>query len=67
MKNVKTVKNLVTIVGQVMVARTAISRLRQARGDGDRLELVDALINVVALVSGTLVIVRRLRAGEEEA
>ena len=65
MKNVNTIKNLVTIVGQVMVARTAISRLRQARGDGDRLELVDALINVVALVSGTLVVVRRLRAGEE--
>ena len=67
MKNVNTIKNIVTIIGQVMVARTAISRLRQARGDGDRLELVDALINVVALVSGTLVIVRRLRAGEEEA
>jgi hypothetical protein len=66
-KNIKTIKNLVTIVGQVLVARTAVSRLRQARGDGDRLELVDALINVVALVSGTLVIVRRLRSGEEEA
>ena len=67
MKNVNTIRNLVTIIGQVLVARTAISRLRQARGDGDRLELADALINVVALVSGTLVIVRRLRSGEEEA
>jgi hypothetical protein len=66
-KNVKTIKNLVTIVGQVMVARTAVSRLRQARGGDDRLELVDAFINIVALVSGTIVIVRRLRAGEEEA
>jgi hypothetical protein len=66
-KNVKTIKNLVTIVGQVLVARTAVSRLRQARGGDDRLELVDAIINIVALVSGTLVIVRRLRSGEEEA
>ena len=67
MKNAKNVKNVITIVGQLLVARTALSRLRQARGDGDRMELADALINVIALVTGTLVIVRRLRSGEEEA
>jgi hypothetical protein len=63
----RNVKSLVTIAGQVLVARTALSRLRQARGEGDRLELLDALVNVVALVSGTIVIIRRLRSGKEEA
>ena len=50
-----------------MAGRTAIQRLKQAREDGDRLELVDALLNAVVLVTGTIIIVRRLRRGEDEA
>ena len=38
----KNIKNIVTFVSTVMAGRTAISRLKQAREDGDRLELVDA-------------------------
>jgi len=64
---VKNIKNIVTFVSTVMAGRTAISRLRQAREDGDRLELVDALLNSVVLVTGTIIIIRRLRRGEEEA
>ena len=63
----KNIKNIVTFVSTVMAGRTAISRLRQAREDGDRLELVDALLNSVVLVTGTIIIIRRLRRGEEEA
>jgi hypothetical protein len=65
--NVKTLKNVVTFVSTVMAGRTAISRLRQARDDGDRLELVDAVLNTVVLVTGTIIIIRRLRRGEDEA
>jgi hypothetical protein len=65
--NPRTVKNIVTFVSTVMAGRTAVSRLRQAREDGDRLELVDALLNTVVLVTGTIIIVRRLRRGEDEA
>jgi hypothetical protein len=64
---VKNIKNIVTFVSTVMAGRTAISRLKQAREDGDRLELVDALLNSVVLVTGTIIIIRRLRRGEEEA
>jgi len=64
---VKNIKNIVTFVSTVMAGRTAISRLRQAREDGDRLELVDALLNSVVLVTGTIIIIRRLRRGEDEA
>jgi hypothetical protein len=66
-KNVNTIKNIVTFVSTVMAGRTALSRLRQAREDGDRLELVDAMLNTVVLVTGTIIIIRRLRRGEDEA
>ena len=67
MVNPRTIKNIVTFGRIVMAGRTAVSRLRQAREDGDRLELVDALLNTVVLVTGTIIIVRRLRRGEDEA
>ncbi len=63
----KSVKSIVTLVTTVMAGRTAIQRLRQAREDGDRLELVDAVLNAIVLVTGTIIIVRRLRRGEDEA
>ena len=65
--NVKNVSNIVTFVSTVMAGRTAFSRLRQAREDGDRLELLDAFLNTVVVVTGTIIIIRRLRRGEEEA
>ena len=67
MKNVNTIKNIVTFVSTVMAGRTALSRLRQAREDGDRLELVDAMLNTVVLVTGTIIIIRRRRRGEAAA
>ena len=66
-KSISNIKNIVTFVSIVMAGRTAVSRLRQAREDGDRLELVDALLNTVVLVTGTIIIIRRLRRGEDEA
>ena len=61
----KHIKSVVTLVSTVMAGRTAVARLRQAREDGDGLELVDALLNTVVLVTGTIIIIRRLRRGEE--
>jgi hypothetical protein len=65
--NPRTVKNIVTFVSTVMAGRTAVTRLMEAREDGDRLELVDALLNTLVLLTGTIIIVRRLRRGEDEA
>jgi hypothetical protein len=64
---VKNVKSIVTFATTLMAGRTAIQRLLQAREDGDRLELIDAALNAVVLVTGTIIIVRRLRRGENEA
>ncbi len=63
----KNIKSIVTFVTTVMAGRTALQRLRQAREDGDRLELVDAALNAIVLVTGTIIIIRRLRRGEVEA
>jgi hypothetical protein len=63
---VKGIKTAVTFIGTVMAGRTALSRVRQARDDGDRLELLDAALNALVVVTGTIVIIRRLRRGEEE-
>jgi hypothetical protein len=60
-------KTLITIVGTVMAGRTALNRVRQAREDGDRLELLDAFLNAAVVVTGLIVIVRRMRRGEDEA
>ncbi len=57
--------SIVSIVGQVLVARTAWQRLHEARQRGGRVETIDALLNVAALVTGTIVMVRHLRRGEE--
>jgi hypothetical protein len=59
-------KSLVSLIGTVLAGRAAVQRLRQARDDkDDRLELVDAALNLAVVVTGVLVIVRRLRRGEE--
>jgi hypothetical protein len=64
---VKNAKTLFSIVGTVMAGRTALARVRQAREDGDRLELIDAFLNAAVVVTGLIVIIRRLRRGEDEA
>ena len=63
----KNIKSVVTFVSTAMAGRTAFARVRQAREDGDRWELVDAALNVLVVITGTIIIVRRLRRGEEEA
>ena len=63
----KNIKSVITFVSTLMAARTAIARIRQAREDGDRLELVDAALNTIVVISGTIIIIRRLRRGEDEA
>ena len=62
----KRATSIVTFATTLMAGRTAIQRLLQARDEGDRFELVDAFLNFLVLVTGTIVIIRRLRRGEDE-
>jgi hypothetical protein len=61
----KHAKTIATLLGTAFSARTALQRVQQARVDADRLELLDALLNTLVVITGVLVIVRRLRQGEE--
>jgi hypothetical protein len=60
----KTGKTIVTLIGTIFAGRTALQRIRQARDDADRLELLDAALNAAVVITGVLVIVRRLRQGQ---
>ena len=62
MRNART---LFTVVGTILAGRTAIQRMRQARTDGDRLELFDALLNAAVVITGLLIVVRRLRERDD--
>jgi hypothetical protein len=61
-----TAKTLITVVGLIFAGRTAMQRAKQARSEEDRLELFDAALNAAVVITGLLVIFRRLRRGEEE-
>ena len=61
----KNAKILFTFVGTIFAGRTAIQRMRAGAHDEDRLELLDAALNIAVVVTGLLVIVRRLRAKDE--
>lgn len=64
MKNAKT---LFTFVGMIFAGRTAIHRIRDARTEEDRLELLDAALNVAVVITGLLILVRRLREKDDPA
>jgi hypothetical protein len=63
--NAKNLRTVFTLLGQLFIARTVLQRVAHARRDGDKLEVLDAVLNVVVLATGTIVIVRRLRRGDE--
>jgi hypothetical protein len=62
MKNAKT---LFTVVGTIFAGRTAIQRMRAARTEEDRLELLDAALNAAVVITGLLILARRLRQKED--
>jgi uncharacterized membrane protein YhaH (DUF805 family) len=49
------------VASQAFFAAFAVRRLRDARRSGDRLDLADALANVLVLATGTAVLVRQMR------
>ena len=57
----KNAKVLFGLVGAIFAGRTAIERIRQAHTEADRLELLDAALNVAVVVTGLLILVRRFR------
>jgi len=49
------------LASQALFAVFTVRRLRDARRTGDRWDVVDAVANVLVLVTGTIVLVREMR------
>ena len=60
----KSARTVITLVGTALAGRTAIARIQQARQDGDKVELLDAALNALVVVTGVIVILRRTRRGK---
>jgi hypothetical protein len=50
---------------QLFGAYGAIKQIKEARGKGDRLELVDAVISGVAVVTGFALLIRSLKEEQQ--
>jgi hypothetical protein len=59
--NMKNARVLFAFIGAIFAGRTAIHRIRQAHTEDDRLELLDAALNVAVVITGLLILVRRFR------
>ena len=68
MNDIAKLRSVATLVSMAFSARQAVARLRAVRADDkdDKLELSDALLNVAVLVTGTLIVVRKLRSGDAD-
>jgi hypothetical protein len=60
-------KALMRIGPEVAAGASVVMALRRARRSGDKLELADAVISGLAVITGVLLLIRRLRKGEELA
>ncbi len=58
-------KTLMRVGPEVATAASVVIALRRARRSGDKLELADALVSALAVITGVLLLIRRLRKGEE--
>ena len=66
MSSVKKARNVFGLVGSVVGAVGAVSDLRKARGDRDKLALTNALANILVVVTSAALALRELRKGADD-
>jgi len=54
-------RNLMRVGSRALMITTVVREARQARRDGDKLRLLDALVNGLAVVIAVAIIVREIR------
>lgn len=59
-------RNLVRLGGRAFAVTTVVRQLKQARRDGDRLRLLDAAVNALAVLTAILIVIREIRERSEE-
>ncbi|HKN98081.1 MAG TPA: hypothetical protein VJX10_13250 [Pseudonocardiaceae bacterium] len=63
----KRTRDVFGLLGLAFGAVGAIRQLREARGKKDRLALANAVVNVVAVITGGALAIRSMRKGGEES
>jgi hypothetical protein len=59
--NPQTLRGLGRLAGQALAALTAVRALRHAQRENDRLRLLDAVVNALAVATTVAILVRELR------
>ena len=60
-------KGILGLIGLAFGAFGAVRELREAKGKQDKLALLNAAVNVVAVLTGAALVVRGMRKGDEES
>jgi hypothetical protein len=67
MSSVKKVRAVAGLVGLGFGAMGAVKELREAKGKRDYLALANAIVNIIAVITGGALAIRGLRKGEDDA
>lgn len=65
MSAVKRARGVAGLVGLAFGAIGAVREIREARGKKDMLALANAVVNILAVVTGAALLVRSLRRGDD--
>ena len=57
-------KTVIRVGPHVASGGSAFMALRRARKSGDKLQLLDAVVSIAAVITGVLLLVRELRKGD---
>ncbi|MGH8776370.1 MAG: hypothetical protein ACRDWI_14800 [Jiangellaceae bacterium] len=60
------VRNLTKFGGQALAVGATFRALRRARAEGDKLRMLDAVVNALAIATTIAILVRELRARRGE-
>lgn len=63
MSSIKRMRGVFGLVGAAVAAAGAVTDLRAAKGKRDRLGLVNAIANILVVITGAALAVRSLREG----
>jgi hypothetical protein len=58
---VSTTRNVFRIGGRAFAVATIVRQLRQAQQDGDKLKVLDAVVNGLAILTALAILVREIR------
>jgi uncharacterized membrane protein len=62
---VKQVRGVAGLVGLAFGAVGAVREMREAKGKKDALALTNAVVNILAVITGAALLVRSLRRGDD--